>query len=222
MRSKLWFITVFPLKTDWSLNKTTNYSLLLHKSGFFWLFSRQCWNLPLFFFSCPHSSLQVRSVQTQSHCCSVTDGSDAILFSRLSEWRGWRRQLSSGSVLSHTRAGDISASLFGLVVGNIRYAQMGKEGGKAASVTATSSRLGFDQEQTAASSLHHGTICGKAHTQAQHVQTIWKIQYRWQQRSMEHSQSEREQMAGSSHRRMRDIDVKLFIYPTGIPGFCNN
>lgn len=83
----------------------------------------------LFFFSSrPHSSLQVKSVQTQSHCWSVTDGSDAILFSRRSEWRGWRRQLSSGSVLSRTRARDISASLFGLVVGNIRYAQMGKGG----------------------------------------------------------------------------------------------
>lgn len=131
MRSKLWFITILPLKTDRSLNKTNNYSLFLHKSGFLWLFyylgSVETY---LFFFlpSCPHSSLQVRSVQTQSHCCSVTDGSDAILFSRLSEWRGWRRQLSSGSVLSRTRAGDIGASLFGLVVGNIRYAQMGKGG----------------------------------------------------------------------------------------------
>lgn len=222
MRSKLWFITILPLKTDRSLNKTTNYSLFLHESGFFGLFSRQCWNLTLFFFSCPHSSLQVRSVQTQSHCCSVTDGSDAILFSRLSEWRGWRRQLSSGSVLSHTRAGDISASLFGLVVGNIRYAQMGKRGESSISDSNIVSFRLWSGANSGILSAPWNNMWQSTHTQAQHVQTIWKIQYSWQQRSMEHSQSERGQMAGFSHRKMCDIDVKPFIYPTGIPWFWNS
>lgn len=63
---------------------------------------------------CRQLSLQAKPVQTQSHCSFVTKGSDAILFSRLPEWRGWCWQLSSGSVLLCSRAGNISASLSGL------------------------------------------------------------------------------------------------------------
>ncbi len=39
---------------------------------------------------CFQLSLHLKSIQTQNHCSFVTKGSDAILFSRLPEWRGWR------------------------------------------------------------------------------------------------------------------------------------
>lgn len=74
MRTKLWFITILPLKTDWTLNKTTNYSFL-HKSGFFGLFSRQCWNLPLFFLLSP--------LVTSSKICS---DSEPLLFCHRRLW----------------------------------------------------------------------------------------------------------------------------------------
>lgn len=68
---------------------------------------------------CFQLSLYLKSIQTQNHCSFVTKNSDAILFSRFPEWRGWRWQLSSlnhsaAQFFLRTEAEDISVSLSGL------------------------------------------------------------------------------------------------------------
>lgn len=142
---------------------TLRWIIILHKLNF-----SDCWvELKFTSFPCFQLSLHLRSFQT-----FFTNPSDAILFSWLPEWRGWRWQLSSvnqsqAQFFLRTRAEHISASLSGLWWETSNRHKWGKGKKHITDNTPVSFTLWSGANSGFASVKRYSTMCGKSHTQAQ-------------------------------------------------------